>query len=88
MCDQNLSFLTFDDDFRTQKVLAGEQVWETLAVQRTSIVCGITAQPWAPSAYRINCVVVQLEKHLNVKNVKNSKNVNREKLEKRESLKT
>ena len=65
MCDQNLSFLTFDDDFRTQKVLAGEQVWETMAVQRTSIVFGITDQPWAPSAYRINCVVVQLEKHLN-----------------------
>ena len=65
MFDQNLSFLTFDDDFRTQKVLAGEQVWETMAVQRTSIVFGITDQPWAPSAYRINCVVVQLEKHLN-----------------------
>ena len=65
MFDQSLSFLTFDDDFRTEKVLAGEQIWETLAAQRTSIVFGITDQPWAPAAYRINCIIIQLEKHLN-----------------------
>ena len=28
-------------------------------------VFGITDQPWAPAAYRINCIIIQLEKHLN-----------------------
>ena len=64
MFDQSLRFLTFEDDFRTEKVLAGEEIWKNLAVQRTSVVFGITDQPWAPAAYRINSLIVQLEKHL------------------------
>ena len=55
----------FQDGFLPEKILAGGRVFEQIAPQRTSVVFGITNQPWAAAAYNINALVIQLERHLN-----------------------
>lgn len=54
-----------DDGFTPVKILAGERVFEMFAPQRTSIIFGITNEPWAAAAYRIENLIVQSERHLN-----------------------
>ncbi len=51
--------------FTPVKILAGERVFEMFAPQRTSIIFGITNEPWAAAAYRIEDLIVQLERNLN-----------------------
>jgi predicted RNA-binding Zn-ribbon protein involved in translation (DUF1610 family) len=58
-------YFAFQDGFLPVKILAGEYVFERLAPQRTSIIFGINDLPWAPAAYRINDLIVQLEPNLN-----------------------
>ena len=55
----------FQDCFSPAKLLAGGGVFEQIAPQRTSVIFGITDQPWEAAAYRIDELVIQLEPHLN-----------------------
>jgi hypothetical protein len=55
---------SIQDGFLPAKLLAGGRVFEQIAPQRTSAIFGITEQPWAAAAYRIDELVIQLERHL------------------------
>ena len=55
----------FQDGFLPVKILAGERAFELFAPLRTSVIFGVTDQPWAAAAYRINALIVQLEPNLN-----------------------
>ena len=55
---------TFQDGFVPVKILAGSHIFERLALQRTSIIFGVTELPWAVAAYRIDALIVQLEPNL------------------------
>ena len=57
--------MNFEDGFQPIKILAGERVFELLALRRTSNIFGITEAPWAAAAFQIEALVVQVESHLN-----------------------
>ena len=57
--------INFNDKFQPVKVLTGKQLFEMMALQRTSKIFGITKEPWAAAAFQIKKLVVQMEKHLN-----------------------
>jgi len=57
--------MNFEDNFQPIKILAGERVFELLALRRTSNIFGITEAPWAAAAFQIEALVVQMESHLN-----------------------
>ena len=52
------------DKFEATKILAGKKIFQTMALQRTSKVFGITNTPWAAAAFEINRLVVQMETKL------------------------
>ena len=53
-----------NDKFEAPKILAGKKIFQTMALQRTSKVIGITDTPCAAAAFEINELVVQMETHL------------------------
>ena len=53
-----------NDKFEATKILAGKKIFQTMALQRTSKVFGITNTPWAAAAFEINRLVVQMETKL------------------------